>query len=152
MLRDLWSPAACVVADAAIGGLAISGVATALAAAGRGSPTLDAACSRLAPRALPAAGAGRLRDRAWSSRVDVRRRATRTATDAGAPGTSPSSPASRYLTSRSLRCRVGRPSRPPTVVRPGDSLWSIAARLIGSDRRVAQIAHYVADLYALNRT
>jgi nucleoid-associated protein YgaU len=37
------------------------------------------------------------------------------------------------------------------TVRPGDSLWSIAKRLLGPDASAAQIARKVAELWKLNR-
>jgi nucleoid-associated protein YgaU len=36
------------------------------------------------------------------------------------------------------------------VVRPGDSLWSIAKRLLGRDASVAAIAREVARLWEMN--
>lgn len=146
MLRDLMVAAACVVADAAIGGLAISGVATALAAAGQGSPTLSR-CSRLAPRAfrqLVLAACGTALVLPLTSGA-----ANADTTDPGHSGAPEL--AGLPLPDLPIGSGAGREAKLPTeVVRPGDSLWSISARLIGSDAESAQIANYVADLYALN--
>ncbi len=57
-----------------------------------------------------------------------------------------------------LRPSIGRPAQPASaegdpdfeVVQPGDTLWSIARRLIGQDRSDAEVAREAARLWQLN--
>lgn len=153
VLRDLVVAGACLVADLAVGALTIGGVATALNAVRQSNGALDR-CSRLAPVALR-----RLVLSACGITLAI---PVMTGTSTAAPGDpaqgprSPSPSDSRGLSGLPLpdlpTSSTPEPQarRSTVLVRPDDSLWSISVRLLGPHAGVAQIAHHVNELYALN--
>ncbi len=113
------------------------------------------------PTAAPTARHVRPRDH---RRHPPRKRATPVAaaqTAPAAPAAAPSAssspaaapaPATATSTSAAAAGRAARPGDHTHVVRPGESLWSIAADLLGNDASPAAIARSVHRLWDLNQT
>ena len=148
-LQELVVAAAYLLVVVAAVMLALGGVATALPAAGLGSDSrVLARCVRLAPmtiRRLVLVGCGTALTLPMGSGFAQ-------ATIAGHDPMSSSVRTDADLSGLALPDLPTGPRHAPVVrVRAGDSLWSIAAELLGPEATSAQIARRVDSLHQSNR-